>query len=808
MVTLIDPTQLKSGGAGALVSTSYNWAQIKTGTLSPGSNTVTLTPVPTGVNGADVGHWVYLSGPTAATTINISFVTMGTPIAVATVTPHGLSTGNLIRISATGGMSKATGCWIVTVTGTTTFTLNGSAPPTTWPIQNATNTSPIVVTSYNPIGIATGDQVAIVNTGGNTATNGTWTITKLDDWNFSLNGSVGNGVYVTAGNNNMTITTSAMGGSGTVTFGPEAVLITGGSAVSGEASGTLTFTCCNPHSTGYSIASATAGIQEALIASVPGGQKWVFVPTGTNTVRATCTIPVSGMSITGVGTQSKLLLDPWYPGVSMLYASGTQPGPTTAPTGTLTWAARSVTSSSSLSVASTAGFASGDLVLVKSGQEAVTSNFCTQIAEVETVQSATGMSFQDDISIPVDSSLPLCGIVKLAPITDIEIRDLTIDANSPCMERYGDGTTMVAGVDLRNSAFCRVTNVAFKNCTIVALFTQYGYRNLYGDLLFVNSGSGGLNDFSAYYQTYPQISNYQSDRAWGFALGIYWSTFPQGNNISVNRAHGRGMKLNGCAWGIFNNVTINRSLNNGLAMAGGTYRTQLRNVQTIGNRTEGVWFSSEGNQYNIIDGLHGNDNGYPSPDYGWDLIIYQNDFNNVVRNIYGQRLVDVDGRNTIATAMQIRSKAHKAAAQSIPNAAWTALVFDTNDWDYSADPTNIPIHSTSSNTERFTIPSVFQQGTAGGSNGFGWYTVCAVVGFASNSTGERGVRLLVNGAPTGHATTIPANATAAATTQITISAFLQMYVNQYLSIEVFQSSGGALNTDSANTFGTITKFSG
>lgn len=51
------------------------------------------------------------------------------------------------------------------------------------------------------------------------------------------------------------------GGSGTA----EAVLITGGTAVSGDSSGTITFTPANNHSGAYSIISATAGVAEASL---------------------------------------------------------------------------------------------------------------------------------------------------------------------------------------------------------------------------------------------------------------------------------------------------------------------------------------------------------------------------------------------------------------------------------------------------------------------------------------------------------------------------------------------------------------
>lgn len=52
------------------------------------------------------------------------------------------------------------------------------------------------------------------------------------------------------------------GGSGTA----EAVLITGGTAIAGAASGTVIVNCANTHSGAWTISSATGGVQEALIA--------------------------------------------------------------------------------------------------------------------------------------------------------------------------------------------------------------------------------------------------------------------------------------------------------------------------------------------------------------------------------------------------------------------------------------------------------------------------------------------------------------------------------------------------------------
>lgn len=81
-------------------------------------------------------------------------------------------------------------------TGTTSLKDSGS-------ITGATNASPIVITSAAH-GLSTGTQVTITGVGGNTAANGTFTVTKIDASTFSLNGSTGNAGYTSGGTWNVT----------------------------------------------------------------------------------------------------------------------------------------------------------------------------------------------------------------------------------------------------------------------------------------------------------------------------------------------------------------------------------------------------------------------------------------------------------------------------------------------------------------------------------------------------------------------------------------------------------------------------
>jgi hypothetical protein len=55
------------------------------------------------------------------------------------------------------------------------------------------------VTTTVAHGWTDGEKVLIENVAGNTAANGTWIITRVDDTNFTLNGSTGSGTYTSGG---------------------------------------------------------------------------------------------------------------------------------------------------------------------------------------------------------------------------------------------------------------------------------------------------------------------------------------------------------------------------------------------------------------------------------------------------------------------------------------------------------------------------------------------------------------------------------------------------------------------------------
>lgn len=70
-------------------------------------------------------------------------------------------------------------------------------------LTGATNASPIVITS-TAHGLNTGVKITITGVTGNTAANDTYTVTVVNANSFSLDGSTGNGTYVSGGTWNVT----------------------------------------------------------------------------------------------------------------------------------------------------------------------------------------------------------------------------------------------------------------------------------------------------------------------------------------------------------------------------------------------------------------------------------------------------------------------------------------------------------------------------------------------------------------------------------------------------------------------------
>lgn len=138
-----------------------------------------------------------------------------------------------------------------------------------------------------------------------------------------------------------------------------------------------------------------------------------------------------------------------------------------------------------------------------------------------------------------------------------------------------------------------------------------------------------------------------------------------------------------------------------------------------------------------------------------------------------------NARVTVTPPSVIAARAGQNAAQSIPNSAFTTVAFDTKLFDTSPG-NNIWVAGN---------PTVMTVRTAG------IYVVTAFVQFASAGGVERIVTLLANGAGMGASAQIAP--VIGDNTGVSTSTIWQAAVNDTISINVFQNSGGALNIFSA-----------
>ena len=115
-------------------------------------------------------------------------------------------------------------------------------------------------------------------------------------------------------------------------------------------------------------------------------------------------------------------------------------------------------------------------------------------------------------------------------------------------------------------------------------------------------------------------------------------------------------------------------------------------------------------------------------------------------------------------------------AQSVNNATWTSLTFTSEGIDSASG------HSTTTNTSRYTAVTA------------GWFEFSGVVAFVFNATGARGGRFAKNGTAIGQPIILDAVGVTYATCVPVPTRKIQLAVGDYVELQGFQSSGGALNT--------------
>jgi hypothetical protein len=117
---------------------------------------------------------------------------------------EGTLTARILVENSSGTPINADALPTFRVYGPSGYVVNGTCSlAETGTITNATNATPIVVTC-TAHGLTTGARVTITGVTGNTSSNGTFTVTRVDANTFSLDDSVGNGAYSAGGTWNTT----------------------------------------------------------------------------------------------------------------------------------------------------------------------------------------------------------------------------------------------------------------------------------------------------------------------------------------------------------------------------------------------------------------------------------------------------------------------------------------------------------------------------------------------------------------------------------------------------------------------------
>lgn len=135
----------------------------------------------------------------------------------------------------------------------------------------------------------------------------------------------------------------------------------------------------------------------------------------------------------------------------------------------------------------------------------------------------------------------------------------------------------------------------------------------------------------------------------------------------------------------------------------------------------------------------------------------------------------------VTSAVQPRCVAYHNTTQSINDSTWTTANFNSEDLDVGT------MHDTVTNNSRVTIPT----------SGAGLYLVTAIIAFDANATGIRAARMIKNGVTATQLQQVGmANGGASNSVTGTLCCLLSLAAADYIEVQAYQNSGGALNIGS------------
>lgn len=130
------------------------------------------------------------------------------------------------------------------------------------------------------------------------------------------------------------------------------------------------------------------------------------------------------------------------------------------------------------------------------------------------------------------------------------------------------------------------------------------------------------------------------------------------------------------------------------------------------------------------------------------------------------------------------ARATAGAVTSLTNNAYTSIAFSTETYDTDA------YHDTSTNNSRLTIPAGLG----------GYYAVTALACFAaSGNATQRGAKILINATTSIAAVIYGIDAWSASALRFNISDIYALAAGDYIELQQFQDSGGAIDSTTATT---------
>lgn len=156
----------------------------------------------------------------------------------------------------------------------------------------------------------------------------------------------------------------------------------------------------------------------------------------------------------------------------------------------------------------------------------------------------------------------------------------------------------------------------------------------------------------------------------------------------------------------------------------------------------------------------------------------------VAVNETGHDTLDHTGLTGVGgSSTYVGARVYNNTTQSITSATWTALTFNSEEFDSDA------FHDTVSNTSRLTVPTAKN----------GKYLLEAHGAFAVANVGQRWMKFRKNGTTELRGTVNMNNNGGSALTIITSSMVVDLVATDYVEVMVFQDHGSAVNIGSATT---------